>query len=138
MENDVAVLAALSAGKPALVWRREIADTETPVSAALKLMEEGRGDFLLESVEGGATRGRYSLLGLAPDLVFRAEGNHAEMNRVWETDRAAFTPLDGGALEELRALSSCYAIQVSRTKFWGRRWSRRLRSAKCGPIPFWL
>ena len=69
-----AARAALIEGKPALVWRTCVSDTETPVSAFLKLSEEGRGDFLLESVEGGAVRGRYSLLGLAPDLVFRANG----------------------------------------------------------------
>ena len=68
---DAAALASLAAGRPALVWRRQLADTETPVAAALKLIEPGRGDFLLESVEDGATRGRYSLLGLAPDLVSR-------------------------------------------------------------------
>jgi anthranilate synthase component 1 len=111
-ESDAAAVHALAAGRPALVWRREIADTETPVSAALKLIEEGRGDFLLESVEGGATRGRYSLLGLAPDLVFRADGDTAAINRVWETDRAAFTPLAGGALAELRALVEGCRIDV--------------------------
>ena len=73
-ENATGALNALQAGQPALVWRRLIADTETPVGAALKLMHEGRGDFLLESVQGGEVRGRYSLLGLAPDLVFRARG----------------------------------------------------------------
>ena len=102
--NDADALTLLAAGKPALVWRSAIADTETPVSAFLKLYEEGRGDYLLESVEGGAVRGRYSLIGLAPDLVFRAEGNAAEINREWLTDRMAFTPLPGGALAELRAL----------------------------------
>ena len=56
------ILSRLSAGQPALLWRKLVADTETPVAAALKLFEEGRGDFLLESVEGGETRGRYSLL----------------------------------------------------------------------------
>ena len=66
--------ARLAAGEPALVWRKLVADTETPVGAALKLIEPGRGDFLLESVEGGEVRGRYSLLGLDPDLVFRATG----------------------------------------------------------------
>jgi anthranilate synthase component 1 len=96
--------AKLAAGKSAFVWRRQIADTDTPISAALKLMEQDRGDFLLESVEGGAVRGRYSLIGLAPDLVFRAVGNKAEMNRHWATDRDAFTPLPNGALAELRAL----------------------------------
>jgi anthranilate synthase component 1 len=81
-----------------------LADTETPVAAALKLIEPGRGDFLLESVEDGATRGRYSLLGLAPDLVFRAQADRAEINRDWLRDRAAFTPVVGNPLAALRAL----------------------------------
>ncbi len=111
--DDAAAIAALASGKPALIWRRGVADTETPVSAALKLMEEGRGDFLLESVEGGAVRGRYSMLGLAPDLVFCAIGDRAKMNRDWETDRAAFAPLAGGALDELRALVDDCRIDVA-------------------------
>jgi len=40
--DDGAATAALTAGRSALVWRRMIADTETPVSAALKLIEPGR------------------------------------------------------------------------------------------------
>ena len=79
-ENADAARAALTQGQPALVWRRLIVDTETPVGAALKLMREGRGDFLLESVQGGEVRGRYSLLGLAPDLVFRARGTRGNAN----------------------------------------------------------
>ena len=103
-QDDNCALDQLRAGKPAFVWRKLIADTETPVSAALKLIEEGRGDFLLESVEGGAVRGRYSLMGLAPDLMFRANGHEAEINRSWLHDRDAFTPLTGDALAELKAL----------------------------------
>ncbi len=94
----------LANGQPQLIWRRQIADTETPVAAALKLIEPGRGDFLLESVEGGATRGRYSLIGLAPDLVFRADGHRAAINRHWATDREAFTPCAAATLEALRQL----------------------------------
>ena len=94
----------LANGQPQLIWRRQIADTETPVAAALKLIEPGRGDFLLESVEGGATRGRYSLIGLAPDLVFRAEGHSAAINRHWATDRETFTPCAAPTLEALRQL----------------------------------
>ncbi|MEG3144698.1 anthranilate synthase component I [Sphingomonas sp. RT2P30] len=101
-------VAALTGGRPALVWRRQIADTETPVAAALKLIEPGRGDFLLESVEGGETRGRHSLIGLAPDLVFRAEGNSASINPRWLTDRAAFAPCAQPTLAALRELvASC-------------------------------
>jgi anthranilate synthase component I len=105
---------ALASGKPALIWHKQVADTETPISVALKLMEEGRGDFLLESVEGGSVRGRYSLIGLAPDLVFRAQGQSAEVNRAqgqsaevnrrWADDRAAFTPLAEPIVTALRNL----------------------------------
>ena len=101
-EREQAV-AALAAGRPALLWGRQVADTETPVAAALKLIEPGRGDFLLESVEGATTRGRHSLIGLAPDLVFRAHGNAAEINRTWATDRTAFAP-EGPTLPALRRL----------------------------------
>ena len=74
-ENAAAATASLAAGRPSLVWRRIIADSDTPVGAARRLIVPGRGDFLLESVEGGEVRGRYSLLGLDPDLVFRARGD---------------------------------------------------------------
>jgi anthranilate synthase component 1 len=100
--------AALAAGSPALLWQRLVADTETPVAAALKLIEPGRGDFLLESVEGGSVRGRHSLIGLAPDLVFRARGAEAAINRQWLSDRAAFEPCEAPTLDALRALvASC-------------------------------
>lgn len=103
-EGVEAARAALAAGRPALLWRRQVADTETPVAAALKLVEPGRGDFLLESVEGGSVRGRHSLIGLAPDLVFRATGPEAATNPHWLTDREAFAPCPEPALEALRTL----------------------------------
>jgi anthranilate synthase component 1 len=109
-ENAAAAAAALAEGRPALVWRRIIADSDTPVGAARRLMVPGRGDFLLESVEGGEVRGRYSLLGLDPDLVFRASGNAAEINRDWRLDREAFVPCAGDALAELRALAATCRI----------------------------
>ncbi len=112
LNNREAALAALAAGRPALVWQRLIADTETPVGAAVKLIEPGRGDFLLESVQGGEVRGRYSLLGLDPDLVFRATGAAAEINRAWQNDRHAFAPLTGDSLTELRALVEACKIDV--------------------------
>nr|WP_047166975.1 anthranilate synthase component I [Sphingomonas sp. Y57] len=110
--QDQAALDALSRGEPALVWRTQVADTETPVAAALKLIRPGRGDFLLESVEGGAVRGRYSLLGLAPDLLFRARGGAAEINPRWATDPDAFVPLDDDALTAMRKLVSACRMAV--------------------------
>ncbi len=103
----------LAAGKPALLWQRMIADTETPVGAGLKLFRPGRGDFLLESVEGGEVRGRYSLVGLDPDLVFRATGSSCEINRNWRIDRESFEALSGDSLSELRAVvESCHIDDI--------------------------
>ena len=110
--RDEIALAQVKAGKAAIIWRSEIADTETPVSAALKLFESERGDYILESVEGGAVRGRYSLIGLAPDLVFRAHGEAAEVNAHWQTDRAAFVALEKNTLPALRELVSNCRIDM--------------------------
>lgn len=104
IEGEGAAREALRGGRPALVWRRELADTETPVAAALKLIEPGRGDFLLESVEGGSVRGRHSLIGIAPDLVFRAQGMAAAINPHWLEDRDAFEPCALPTLDALRSL----------------------------------
>ena len=52
-----------------------IADLETPVAAMLKLAADRPFSFLLESVEGGAVRGRYSIIGLDPDVLWRAQGD---------------------------------------------------------------
>ena len=108
--NADAARTALQRGANALVWRQVVADMETPVGAALKLIEPGRGDFLLESVEGGEVRGRYNLLGLAPDLMFRATGAACEVNRAWRHDRNTFTSLAGDSLAELRALAAACRI----------------------------
>jgi len=104
LEGRAAALEALAQGRGAVVWQRLIADVETPVSAALKLIEPGRGDWVLESVESGETRGRYSLIGLDPDLMFEVTGDAARINREWRRDREAFKPLETDALQALRDL----------------------------------
>ncbi len=107
-----AALAALGSGRHACRHIVLDADTETPVSAWLKLAQQGRGDFLLESVEGGRTRGRYSLIGLDADLAFRATGHAAEINRAWRTDRDAFEAAGAQTLDALRALVASIRMEV--------------------------
>jgi anthranilate synthase component 1 len=67
-------------GRPQVLFRRLVADLETPVSAFLKLGEGQENAFLLESVQGGETRGRYSIIGFRPDLIWRCRGDVAEIN----------------------------------------------------------
>ena len=92
------------AGVAQVLWTRLVADLETPVSAMLKLSEGQPLSCLLESVEGGAVRGRYSIIGIAPDVVWRAAGNRAEINRSPITRPAAFEPDPNPTLQSLRAL----------------------------------
>ena len=82
------------AGEPQVVWTRLVADLETPVSAMLKLSAGRANCFLLESVEGGAVRGRYSIIGIEPDLIFRAQGSKAEINRDPKAHPERFEPVD--------------------------------------------
>src|SRR5687768_17733960 len=56
-----------------------IADTETPVSAYLKLRGSGPS-FLLESAEGGQRVGRWSFLGVHPRAVVRLDGGTLTIN----------------------------------------------------------
>ncbi len=83
-----------TAGEPQVVFTRLVADLETPVSAFLKLKGLSRQAFLLESVEGGAVRGRYSLIGLKPDLVWKVENGRALVNRDALTDPAGPFAMD--------------------------------------------
>jgi anthranilate synthase component 1 len=96
--------AAYEAGQPQVVWTSLVADLETPVSAMLKLAEGRPYSCLLESVEGGAVRGRYSGIGLKPDLIWRCFGARAEVNRHARQDLVAVEPCPGPALDELRGL----------------------------------
>ena len=68
-------------GEPQVVWTTLVSDLETPVSAFLKIASGRPMSFLLESVEGGAVRGRYSIIGLDPDLVWRTLDGRAEISR---------------------------------------------------------
>ena len=92
------------ARQPSVLWTRLVADLETPVSAMLKLADGRPFSFLFESVEGGAVRGRYSFIGLKPDLIWRCRGDTAEINRHALTEPQKFERLAGGALAGLRSL----------------------------------
>jgi anthranilate synthase component I len=99
-------------GKPQVVWTRLVADLETPVSAMLKLGAGRPLSCLLESVEGGAARGRYSIIGLAPDVVWRANGERAEINRAAHVDPDRFEPEAAPTLKSLRALLAESLIEL--------------------------
>lgn len=80
----------LSEGNLIPVYKEILADTDTPVSAAMKL--GGTPSFLLESVVGGEKWARYSFLGSRPSRVIKSRGNKIEIiddateTKIFETE----------------------------------------------------
>ena len=95
---------AHEAGRNQIVWTRLAADLDTPVSLMLKLSGAGRHAFMLESVTGGEVRGRYSIIGMNPDLIWDCRGTRSRINRAARYDDEAFEDLPGDPLDTLRAL----------------------------------
>ena len=96
--------AGLAAGQGQVLWRERVADLDTPVGTYLKLAHGRANSFLLESIEGGAARGRYSAIGMEPDLIWRCRDGRAEVNRHALAAPHGFEPAAEDALDSLRAL----------------------------------
>ena len=100
------------AGLNQLVWTRLAADLDTPVSLMLKLAGPSRDAFMLESVTGGEVRGRYSIIGMKPDLVWECRGTESRINRAARFDPDAFQTEAGDPLSNLRALIAESRIEM--------------------------
>ncbi|HEY1415254.1 MAG TPA: anthranilate synthase component I [Caulobacteraceae bacterium] len=99
-------------GAAQLVWTRLIDDLETPISAYLKIAHGRNYAFLFESVEGGAWRGRYSILAMNPDLVWRCRGDQAEIAVGDDIDRGRFVLQEDRALDSLRDAAAAARIDL--------------------------
>ena len=63
------------------VYEEFLADTETPVSAYLKLREDSCS-YLLESADSGNRWGRYSFIGIRPFLKVLSRDNGVEISKI--------------------------------------------------------
>ncbi|MFU8880853.1 MAG: anthranilate synthase component I [Rhodobacterales bacterium] len=95
---------AYEAGDNQVVFARLAADLDTPVSLMLKLTGGAKDAFMLESVTSGEVRGRYSIIGMKPDLVWQCHGQTSRLNRHARFDPDAFVDQDGDPLQHLRDL----------------------------------
>jgi anthranilate synthase component 1 len=98
------VAAAYERGETTLLHARRVDDLLTPVAAYLKLARNRSNAFLLESVEGGAWRGRYSAIGLDPDLIWQCRDGAAREARGLDAGAGRFTPIAGDPMAALRAV----------------------------------
>ncbi|MCC5967613.1 MAG: anthranilate synthase component I [Natronohydrobacter sp.] len=99
-------------GENQLVYARLAADLDTPVSLYLKLAGASRDSFILESVTGGEVRGRYSMIGMKPDLIWDCRGTQSRINRAARFDPDGWDVLDGHPLDTLRALLAESRIEM--------------------------
>ncbi|MEO0411260.1 MAG: anthranilate synthase component I [Pseudomonadota bacterium] len=100
-------------GRSQMLVRTLPADLDTPVSAALKMLGERPYNFVLESVEGGEARGRYSFIGWAPDMLWRCKGGAAEtatLDPCHSNNAPVFQPAPQPPLEALQLAVSAAKI----------------------------
>lgn len=107
-----AFAAGYDAGASQVVFARLAADLDTPVSLMLKLTDAAPDAFVLESVTGGEVRGRYSIIGMKPDLIWQCNGTQSRINRNARFDADAFVEEDGHPLDNLRALIESSRIDL--------------------------
>jgi anthranilate synthase component 1 len=93
-----------NAGQNQVVYTRLVADLDTPVSLMMKLAHAGKNSFMLESVTGGEIKGRYSIIGMKPDLIWECDGTTSKVNRSARFDEDAFTTIADDPLTALRSL----------------------------------
>ncbi len=95
--------AGWEAGRNQVLWTRLPADLDTPVSLMLRLADAQPFSFVLESVTGGEVRGRYSIVGMRPDLIWECRGTGSRVNRAARWDPDAWEDA-GEPLAAIRAL----------------------------------
>ena len=93
-----------NAGKNQVVYTRLAADLDTPVSLMMRLTAGQKDSFVLESVTGGEVRGRYSIIGMKPDVLWRCHGEQAQINRHARFDPDGYEDLSEDPLTALRTL----------------------------------
>ena len=102
-------------GKNQLVYKRLPADLDTAVSLMLKLTENKKNTFLLESVTGGEIKGRYSVIGMAPDLIWECYGTQSRIKTKSRKKFSAFKQCEQGPLITLREILSKSHVNIPKS-----------------------
>ena len=109
-----------------IVYAQLAADLDTPVSLMLKLSAAGENSFMLESVTGGEIRGRYSIVGMDPDVIWQCRDGVARIKELTGSGGPAWSTEPGDALASLRKLIENSRIALARRTSLEFSWSLRL------------
>ena len=84
------------------VWRKLLADSETPLGVYRKLAKNAPGTFLLESAEHGGVWSRYSFVGVRSEATLTEKDGAA----IWEGTPPSGAPAGMAPLDALRIASA--------------------------------
>jgi anthranilate synthase component 1 len=88
-----------------VLFKKISADTITPVLASIKIAKHfPHHHFLLESAENGNNKGRFSVLGFMPDLVWKCSSGKSFINNNFEKNPQKFSSEKGDVLGNFRHL----------------------------------
>ncbi|MDC0057112.1 anthranilate synthase component I [Alphaproteobacteria bacterium] len=107
--NKDKFIANYISGIPQIIQKELIADIETPISSLIKISNSEKYSFLLESVEGGDQRGRFSLLGCDPDIIWEVNSNKVNVSSLNNNLDLSFLPKE--PIESLKKLLNFSQIE---------------------------
>lgn len=121
----------LASKKGGLVLFKKIAtDLLTPVLAYKSLSQKfEQNSFLFESVEKGSNKGRFSLIGIDPDLVWRSNGDKSFINNDFAQNSQSFIQQNGKVLDNLRSL-----IELSKINWQDLNYNNSQLPAMCSGV----
>ena len=94
-----------------LIWTTFKSDLDTPVSTYLKLCNKITNSFLLESVQDGTYRGRYSIIGFNPDIIWKCK-NGIAYKKIIRKDVGKFIKEKHSPLKSLQNLINSSKIKL--------------------------
>ena len=98
--------------KNQIIWKSISSDLDTPVSAYLKLCKDKENSFLLESVQDGTYRGRYSIIGAEPDLIWKCNNGTAYIKKIIANKSLDFIEQKDPPLISLKKIINCSKIKI--------------------------
>lgn len=101
-----------------LLFKKISSDIITPVLAYLKISQKFENyNFLFESSEKATSKGRFSVIGLNPDLVWKTSEKTSFINKNFQQNSKDFTEQKGCPLQNLRELISDSKIPWENLKY---------------------
>lgn len=105
-----------------LLYKKISSDILTPVLAFLKINRQFKDHlFLFESAENDQKKGRFSVIGLDPDLVWRCKDQNCFINRNFQNNSQDFIKENSSPLQSLRQVINQSQIDFGKLQYYEKQ-----------------